>query len=393
MMNIVLLILTTIISIPVIVFTLEVFLSFLPLRKIKSPIDAKDPAVVVLVPAHNESGTIENTLVSVNKQLKEGDRILVVADNCVDDTADIARSHGAIVIERVDHEKLGKGYALDYGVRYLENSPPDILIVIDADCHIDSGTLSLLANKAMGENKPVQALNLMSYNSPTTKQRLAEFAWLVKNYVRPIGLHNIGMPCQLMGTGMAFPWPVIASANIATGNIVEDVKMGLDMAAAGYAPIFCPDARVISSFPDTFSAEHGQRKRWEHGHLSTILNEVPEGIVRSIRTINPRLLILILDLSVPPLALLTIILLCMLILSVTHLVLGGAHALVYFNLILLCFFFVSTLLAWYTWGRKVISFLDLLQIPLYIVKKIPLYALFLIKKESSWVRTSRNKKQ
>jgi len=393
MTNIILLILTTIVSIPVIVFTAEVFLSFSPLRKIRTPNDENNPTVVVLVPAHNESGTIENTLTNINKQLKEGDHVLVVADNCADNTAEIARSHGAIVIERVDPENLGKGYALDYGVRYLEDNPPDVLIVIDADCYVDSGTLSLLANKAMGENKPVQALNLMSYNSPTTKQRVAEFAWLVKNYVRPRGLYNIGMPCQLMGTGMAFPWPVIASANMATGNIVEDVKMGLDMAAAGYAPIFCPDARVVSSFPDTLSAEHSQRKRWEHGHLSTILNEVPKGVVRSIKRINPRLLILILDLSVPPLALLTITLLGMFILSVVYMIFEGAPALVYFNLILLGLFFVSTFLAWYAWGRKVISFLDLLQIPLYIVKKIPLYALFLIKKESSWVRTDRNKKQ
>jgi len=392
-MGIILFILTIIISVPVIVFTVEVLLSFLPQRKIILPNTVNRPTIVVLVPAHNESATIESTLININKQLKEDDRVLVVADNCTDDTADIAQENGAVVIERTDQEHVGKGYALDYGVRSLESCPPEVLIIIDADCCIDTNVLSLLADRAIDSNRPVQALNLMRYNNPSIKQRIAEFAWLVKNYVRPIGLHNIYMPCQLMGTGMAFPWHIISNANLATGSIVEDVKMGLEMAASGSAPLFCPDARVISTFPDSLSAEKSQRRRWEHGHLGTIVNEVPKGIIRSIKKMDLRLLVLILDLAVPPLALLTIILIGTFVSSLVYVAFEGISTLIYINLILLSLFLSSTLLAWYVWGRKVISFPDLLRVPFYVIKKIPLYISFLFKKEKSWVRTERNKKQ
>ena len=390
-MEVVLFILTILVAIPVVIFTLEVLLAIIPQRVVTIPCSDNQPTITVLVPAHNESGTIENTLVNINEQLTGNDRVLVVADNCSDDTASIAKIHDAEVIERTDLERRGKGYALDYGVRHLEKAPPDIVIIIDADCQVEKGALAVLANNAIAKNRPIQALYLMSYTNPTIKQRIAEFAWLVKNYVRPRGLYNIGMPCQLMGTGMAFPWNIIAKTSLATGNIVEDVKMGLDMAASGYAPLFCPDARVSSIFPEAITAEDSQRKRWEHGHLSTIFSEVPKGIIRSVRRVDVMLLVLVLDLAVPPLALLTMALLGIFISSLVYVAYDGLLLFAYINLILLCLFFTATLVSWYVWGRKIVSLSDLLRIPFYVAKKIPLYISFLIKKEKSWVKTGRKR--
>ena len=78
--------------------------------------------------------------------------------------------------------------------------------------------------------------------SPNSAQRtrVREFAWRVKNWVRPLGLSSLGLPCQLMGTGMAFPWEVIADARLATGSLAEDLKLGLELAANGHPPVFCP---------------------------------------------------------------------------------------------------------------------------------------------------------
>jgi cellulose synthase/poly-beta-1,6-N-acetylglucosamine synthase-like glycosyltransferase len=69
--------------------------------------------VAVLIPAHNESAGIEATLRCLQAQLRAGDRVLVVADNCDDDTAAVARDAGAEVIERIDAIHRGKGFALD----------------------------------------------------------------------------------------------------------------------------------------------------------------------------------------------------------------------------------------------------------------------------------------
>jgi hypothetical protein len=90
--------------------------------------------------------------------------------------------------------------------------------------------------------RPVQSLYLMTAPCESAiNHQVAEFAWRLKNQVRPLGLRALGLPCQLMGTGMAFPWDIIRSAELASGFIVEDLKLGLDLADAGHPPVFCPE--------------------------------------------------------------------------------------------------------------------------------------------------------
>jgi cellulose synthase/poly-beta-1,6-N-acetylglucosamine synthase-like glycosyltransferase len=91
------------------------------------------PRLAVLMPAHNESAGIVPAIEAVNEQLQPGDRLLVVADNCSDDTARVAAAAGAQVAERTDPQCRGKGYALDFGVRRLEADPPEVVVIIDAD--------------------------------------------------------------------------------------------------------------------------------------------------------------------------------------------------------------------------------------------------------------------
>jgi glycosyltransferase involved in cell wall biosynthesis len=132
---------------------------------------------------------------------------VVVADNCSDDTAAIASAEGAEVIVRVDPTLRGKSYAVNFAIRHLERNRPDIVIVVDADCSIARGSIDQLARLCARTGRPVQALCLMRapVNSRVTT-RIGEFAWAVKNQVRPVGLHRLGLPCQLMGAGMALPW-------------------------------------------------------------------------------------------------------------------------------------------------------------------------------------------
>ena len=139
---------------------------------------------------------------------------------------------------------------MDFGLKHLSQDPPAIVIVIDADCRIAEGTIDQLAATCAATHRPVQALNLMTApDESPINYRVAEFAWRVKNWVRPSGLNALNLPCQLMGTGMAFPWELIRSADLAHGSIVEDVKLGLDLAQAGSPPLFCPSAEVKSHFP------------------------------------------------------------------------------------------------------------------------------------------------
>ncbi len=105
-------------SISVLVLLTEVLAAtLLPKRNWQLPYNSVRPSLAVLVPAHNEGASILPTVNDILAQLGPSDRLLVVADNCSDDTADVARKAGAEVIERRDDANRGKGHALDYGIR------------------------------------------------------------------------------------------------------------------------------------------------------------------------------------------------------------------------------------------------------------------------------------
>src|SRR5262245_56051654 len=238
-------------AVPFAVFFVEIIAAILlPQReRAARPSASFRRRVAVLVPAHNESTELLPTLADIRTQLRPGDRLLVVADNCSDDTAAVAVAAGAEVIERHDPARFGKGYALDFGLHHLAADPPDIVIVVDADCRLADDMIDPLATTCALMRQPAQALYLMTApDESAINYRVAEFAWRVKNWLRPLGLGALGLPCQLAGTGMAFPWDAICPADLASGWIVEDLKLGLDLALAGHPPLFCPSARVTSRF-------------------------------------------------------------------------------------------------------------------------------------------------
>lgn len=384
--------LVVLLALPVVILVLQILVSLLPYKN-KTVTMTKRPSIVVLIPAHNESGGITPTLTSVKSQLLEGDKVVVIADNCSDNTAGIAAASGAEVLERFDEDRRGKGYALDFGVRYLEKQPlqPDVVVIVDADCLLDDGALDRLAYEAAEQGRPVQALYIMTApDGAGLKIKIAEFAWVVKNWARPLGFLRLGLPCQLMGTGMAFPWKLIQSAELASGHIVEDLKLGLDLAGLKLAPRFCPETRVTSVFPLSNDGVKSQRTRWEHGHLGMIVKDGPRLIWRSIKSVNPGMLALALDMCVPPLALLT--------LSVASLSALGAVAMVFTGelmpwisaWLILAVLGVSVLLAWAKFGRHILSFTSLAYAPIYAVVKIPVYLKFIVQRQVEWVRSRRD---
>ena len=349
-------------------------------------------SVAVIVPAHNESEGVRPTLVEISSQLKPGDRLVVVADNCTDDTATIAAAAGAEVVERRDPLRVGKGFALDAGVRHLGASPPDVVIIIDADCHLSAGTIGQLATACIASRRPVQALYLMtSPDRASLNYSVAEFAWLLKNWIRPLGLARLGLPCQLMGTGMAFPWAVIRDANLATGHIVEDMRLGLELSAANCAPLFCPDAVVSSEFPMSAQGAATQRQRWEHGHLQLIKDAVLPMLSLAVRRRNLHLAVTVLDMSIPPLALLVLVATAVLSVSAVVALLTGAMLPLTLAALACAGLGGAVVLAWMRWGQDVMPASSLVRIPLYVCGKLSLYLnLFRHGPNAKWIRTDRN---
>lgn len=348
------------------------------------------PRTAVLMPAHDEASIIDGTLRRLIPQLQPDDRVLVVADNCSDDTARLARATGAEVIERFDRDLRGKSHALGFGLRHLQDDPPDVVVVVDADCTTSPGALDALSRECGRRRRPVQSLYLMRAPQGTgPRARVAEFAWLVRNGVRPLGSSRLGMPCQVMGSGIALPWEALREVSPANGELAEDYKFGVDLALSGFPPSFCPEARIESEFPAAAAAQKTQRTRWEHGSLQLMAREVPRLVGAFLRRRDPALLGLLLDLMVPPLALLALLLVLAVALSIPVawsgngtlpllLALGGGAA-----------FATAVLVAWLRWGRTVVDARTLLAVPWYVLRKVPLYLRAVAHRQRSWVKTAR----
>ena len=377
-------------AVPFAVLAGEALAALLPVRK--GPTGAR-PRCAVLIPAHNEEAGIAVTVRNVREQLMPGDRVVVVADNCSDGTATAAHDAGAEVAERADADRRGKGFALDFGIGHLSADAPDIVVVVDADCELGPGALDALVRQAATTDRPAQGIYLIGTGQePDPRRRLSAFAVLLKNEIRPRGLDRLGMPCLLTGTGMSFPFPVLRAANLGTGNIVEDMKLGADLAMAGFAPRLCPAARLIgAAAPDRKSAIQ-QRTRWEHGHIQTMVTQAPRLLLAGLVRMRPRLVALGLELAVPPLSLLftswaLLMAGCLLWWQLNEgswvpaAVLGGVAILSG----------LSVFMAWVKFGRSMLPLSTLLVAPVYIAWKLPIYLKMLGSREKAWVRTERGR--
>ncbi|HUQ38276.1 MAG TPA: glycosyltransferase family 2 protein [Aestuariivirga sp.] len=346
--------------------------------------------VAVIVPAHNEEDGIGTTVCGISSQLGAHDRLIVVADNCADATVERARTAGAETITRFDPQRRGKGYALDFGVRHLQADPPNIVVIVDADCRLGPGAINTLVACVNEANTAAQAFNAVVLpREANVEWRVASFAWTIKNHLRPMGLAALGLPCQLMGTGMAIPWEAIRGINLATGSIVEDVNMGLDVAALGFAPIYCPAARVESDFPTTERGFMVQRRRWEVGSLHVAMKTAPIMFLRGASSSNIPLMAMALDLVVPPLTMLLIVLMLGMIGSFIFVIAGGSTSFFALFALWLGGLTFTLVMAWFQFGRDVLLASDLAALPRIFVRKFSLYLIMWRDRGVGWVRTDR----
>ncbi len=281
-------------------FALEVFAAPRPRRT--DDVDPCSDNIAVVVPAHNEGEGLLPSIADAKAQLKRGDRLIVVADNCEDATAEIARRAGAAVLERRDPDRRGKGYALQFAIDALRDDPPAVVFFLDADCRLGEGAIARAAAAALATGRPAQALYLMrAPEGAGAKARVAEFAWRVMNEARMGGLYRLFDVTRLTGAGMALPWSLAAGLSVGSGEIVEDLALSLDLTRRGAAPILAADALVTSEFPQGDEAAAKQRARWEHGSLSLARRRVAGLFGAALLRRDARLAALALDVAVPPL--------------------------------------------------------------------------------------------
>jgi cellulose synthase/poly-beta-1,6-N-acetylglucosamine synthase-like glycosyltransferase len=380
------------IALPNLVIATELWAGLFP--RVRALPGGPVPRTAVLVPAHDEAAGIADTLARVRPVLPAGARLLVVADNCTDDTAARARAAGAEVTERHDPAARGKGHALAHGRAVLAaDAPevvPEVVVVLDADCVPEPGALERLARGAAASGRPVQASYLFEPRPAASPMvRISGFAFLTKNLVRQAGLARIGAPAALTGSGMAFPWGLFAAAPLATADIVEDLAIGVALARAGSAPRFDAGATIWTA-PATAGATVAQRTRWEHGFVATARRVSGPLVAEGLRRGRPGLAWLGLHVAVPPLALLLGLDAAALGLIALLWALGASALPLALGLVLVGAVGLGVVAAWARHGRAQVSAGDLARAPLYLLWKLPIY-LKLVRggAETRWVRTER----
>lgn len=261
--------------------------------------------LVALVPAHDEEGTIGATLeaLSAMDYPRGAWRVCVVADNCTDATATIARGRGAQVIERDDTDRRGKGYALRFGMDVLLADPGqvDAIVVIDADCRPTPDLATEIARSLRAGAAATQSSYVVANPSESSYSALRFAAFAAINVIRPRGRDRLGMSAGLLGTGMSFSRPLLERHPWSAFGLAEDGEFHLTLVAAGERVRFAGGV-VESPMPTSFGDAASQQSRWEGGRLALIRTWLPRLLRQAARRRDPVPAVAALDLITPPLS-------------------------------------------------------------------------------------------
>ena len=247
--------------------------------------DSITSRIVIIIPAHNESTSISLTIISCIGLSYPQDKyqIVVIADNCEDETADVARRSGVRVLERHDTLHKGKGHALSFAFDILLKEDFDAFLVLDADCILDENALAVL-NASLAQGYPAVQLNNTVVNpdaSPMT------YALAIGNFIENIFFYSpksqVGWAVLLRGTGMMLSREILTTLPWSAYSITEDVEYGIKLMQKGYRTAFVENCTVASPFPVDHLQLQIQRMRWAHGNLSFGRKEAVSLLLSGIR--------------------------------------------------------------------------------------------------------------
>jgi 1,2-diacylglycerol 3-beta-glucosyltransferase len=258
----------------------------------------------IIVPAHNEElgiGATVASLVAVDYPA-ELRRVLVVADNCKDATALRAREAGAIVLERTDESRRGKGYALEFAFeRSLRDGIADAVAIVDADTTVTPNLLLAFAARLSQGALAVQAEYGVANRTASWRTRLMHIALTLFHCVRSRARERLGVSAGLRGNGMSFARALLRDVPHDAFSIVEDVEYGIRLGLAGHRVEYAGEAQVFGQMVSTESASRSQRRRWEGGRWALARQHAPRLLGEGLKRRSLLLLDLAADILVPPL--------------------------------------------------------------------------------------------
>jgi cellulose synthase/poly-beta-1,6-N-acetylglucosamine synthase-like glycosyltransferase len=345
---------------------------------------------LILVPAHNE----ERLLPSLLANLRQLDypqslyQVHIVADNCTDRTAELARSGGATAHERVDEQQRGKGYALQWLMQQLwaSSEPHDAVLILDADSIISANFLTVMDARLAGGERAIQAYYAVRDPQDSWSASLRSVALAALHYLRPLGRVLLGGSAGLKGNGMVFAAEIVREYKW-SASLTEDIEYHMELILGGRRVTFAPDALVWAEMPSSLKASQTQNVRWERGRQEMLRRYVP----RLLRAALARRSYLLFDAAVeqiiPPFSLVAAASLASLLgaialQSATGMIVGG---------LLLCGQAAYILIGLWLSGAPKKVYQALLYAPAFIAWKVWLYLRVLIGLDrKGWTRTARN---
>ncbi len=239
--------------------------------KEKPIIEEKENRFMAIIPAHNEEAVVANLVESLKNQNypKELYDIYVIADNCTDKTAQVAKEAGAIVFERFDENKKTKGYALQWFLaqKIEEDAPYDAFCVFDADNIADKNFLKAMNKKlCQGENVVQGYRDIKNPTDNWITAGYAIFYWTMNRFYH-LARYNLGLSPLLNGTGFMVRFDVIKPTGWDTKTLTEDIEFSLKNIIEGRKLGWATDAIVYDEQPTGFKQSWSQRSRWTVGHI------------------------------------------------------------------------------------------------------------------------------
>lgn len=239
-------------------------------RKHKEPI--KKNRLAILVSARNEELVIGNLLESIEDQDYDKSllKVFVVADNCTDRTADIARGYGAVVYERFDKTLIGKGYALDWLLDKIKNDgywdDIDGFLVFDADNVLTPNYITEM-NKTFSDGYEAATSYRNSKNYGDNWISAGYGLWYLRESKY---LHNSRMlmntSCAISGTGFLVSKRLIEKhGGWKFFLLTEDIEFSICNVVEGERIGYCDGAELYDEQPVTFKQSWKQRLRWSKG--------------------------------------------------------------------------------------------------------------------------------
>ncbi len=295
------------------------------------------PRLAIVMPAHNEAAGIAACVANLKTSLNQttGCELIVIADNCQDDTAALAVNAGARVLIRHDEQQRGKGYALDYAFKTLLAEPFDGFIVVDADSHVDENFVHAFQQVFAQGVDAVQCRYRIANPEASRRARLQYIAWLAFNELRLLGREKLGVSVGILGNGFALSRAVLEAVPYEAGSIAEDMEYHLRLVTAQFKVRFLAAVTVCADAPNQSDNAAVQRSRWEGGRFRLMLDHIPalfSGVISGkLRLLEPLAELLLLPLAYHVLLLLVTLLIPLLWLqyyAIAALVLVVAHVLI-----------------------------------------------------------------